>query len=149
QLVLKQKRLVVVNHAQHIKNPPVIGEVAAHRPNIDYRIKAIELALARFRVILPAAADVLLVDQLAAGKQRLRFCRKRSDFVRIKPLADDQKSVLVIRADLLWRNVSQRRCGNRHGGARSEWLTSYRQKTYDQMIVRFLVTVPAPRKPPF
>src|SRR5262249_39682346 len=114
-----------------------------HRANVDHRIETVEPALARLRVILPPATNVLLVDQFAAGKQRLGFCRQRGNFIRIEHVADDQKAIVVIRADLLWRNASHRWSANRHGTSRSEWTISY-----DQMIVRILVAVSAPRKPP-
>ena len=66
QLVLEQAGGLAVERGQHGQQAWILGDAAAHRPNVHHRIEGLEQTGAGLEVRLPAAAQVIGVDQLAA-----------------------------------------------------------------------------------
>src|SRR5262249_29934038 len=77
---------------------------------IDDRIEAIEAAFPCLEVILPAAADVIGIDEVAAPIKPLRLRVESGDFVGREQASNDKESVFLILQDRPGIQLSRRDC---------------------------------------
>src|SRR5690606_38099737 len=114
-------RVVLVDGAQHIKNPVVVGKVAADRPDIDHGIKTVEPAFSRLRVVLPPAADVLRIDQFVTLVELLGLSRQTIDLLVGEHTPQYQKTVVLVLANVLGVQTGAVFGGSGHGRASRTW----------------------------
>ena len=66
QLVLEETGGLAVQRADDVEQARVASRPFADRAQVDHRVEAVEAALPGVDVVLPAASDVVRVDQIGA-----------------------------------------------------------------------------------
>ena len=108
QLVLEQENRLAIKHRHRGKNPCVPRHSRKNRTEINDRIETIEPTLARGGAILPAATNVVLVDEVLVLENARGLRGHFRHFRAVKNLTHDQKTVRVV---LLNRALRLKRVG--------------------------------------
>src|SRR5262249_23167354 len=117
QLVLEETRRLAVDRAEGGEEERVEGEVAAERAQVDDRVERLEGAFAGKDIVLPAAADVALVDEiLMLAQEPLGLLDRLLHEQPREERADDDEAVAL--------EVSLERRSRRGGGAHALFLSA-------------------------
>src|SRR5688572_32977827 len=90
ELVLEQARPLAIERGNDVHDSLVAGHPLDRRAQVDYGIEAIEPALAALAVVLPPAAEIVEIDQFAAGEDAVGLFRYKSDLLKAKDAANDR-----------------------------------------------------------
>ena len=96
QLVLEETGRLAVQRADDVEQARIARRPFADRAQVDHRIEAVEAALAGLDVVLPAAADVVGVDQIGALTEAIGLGVELGDPIGGEHLPDHEVPVRPI-----------------------------------------------------
>src|SRR5262245_62227905 len=99
QLILEETSALSIELSHEIEQMRTARNAFVRGAEIDDRIEAVEAAFPCLEVILPAAADVIGIDEVAAPMKALRLRVEIGDFVGREHAANDKESVILILQD--------------------------------------------------
>src|SRR5262245_3070443 len=110
QLILEETCALSIKLSYEIEQLRTARNAFVSWTEIDDRIETIEATFPCLEVILPAAADVIAIDEFAAPVKELRLRIESGDFVGREHPANDKESVFLILRDRLGIQLSRCAC---------------------------------------
>src|SRR5215471_15367986 len=108
QLILEETCALSIDLSHEIEHLRTARSAFVRGAEIDDGVEAVEAAFPCLEVILPAAADVIAIDEVAAPVKSLRLRVESGDFVGREHAANDEESVFLILLDRPGIQLSRR-----------------------------------------
>src|SRR5262245_49510962 len=108
QLILEETCALSIELSHQIEHLRTARNAFVRWAEIDDGVEAVEAAFPCLEVILPAAADVIGIDEIAAPIKALRLRVESGDFVGREHAANDKESVILILQDRPGIQLSRR-----------------------------------------